>query len=191
MDGVPYPQPHALCKPQRGDHRGCDRRVGRATTGATRQAPPHLQRDKCRASCLHRARDVLTPEDRLRGSPPPPPQRGDSEGTWGGGRGQTDTPRGETSGERWRKKKTKETNAPQQGQTAGADGTRQEPGSTARGVGKGDTPGEGSWEAGTNTAANGGGLGWQEPAKDAGEVPDLRGLGAPPMSVSAPPERRQ
>ena len=31
---------HAPCTPQRGDHRGCDRRVGRATTGATRQAPP-------------------------------------------------------------------------------------------------------------------------------------------------------
>ena len=31
---------HALCKPQRGDHRGCERRVGRATTGATRHAPP-------------------------------------------------------------------------------------------------------------------------------------------------------
>ena len=88
------------------------------------------------------------------------------------------------------KKKTKDTNAPERGQTAGADGTRQEPGSTARGAGKGDTPGEGSWEAGTNTAANGGGLGWQEPAKDAGEVPNLRGLGAPPVSVSAPSECR-
>ena len=31
---------HVPCKPQRGDHRGCDRRVGRATTGATQQAPP-------------------------------------------------------------------------------------------------------------------------------------------------------
>ena len=31
---------HAPYKPQRGDHRGCERRVGRATTGATRQAPP-------------------------------------------------------------------------------------------------------------------------------------------------------
>ena len=31
---------HAPCKPQRGGHRGCERRVGRATTGATRQAPP-------------------------------------------------------------------------------------------------------------------------------------------------------
>ena len=57
------------------------------------------------------------------------------------------------------KKKTKDTNAPEQGQTAGADGTRQTPGSTARGAGKGDTPGEESWEAGTNTAANGGGPG--------------------------------
>ena len=58
-----------------------------------------------------------------------------------------------------KKKKTKDANAPEQGQTAGADGTVQEPGSTARGAGKGDTPGEESWEAGTNTAANGGGLG--------------------------------
>ena len=104
----------------------------------------------------------------------------------GGGRGQTETPGGETSGERWRKKKTKDTNAPEQGQTAGADGTGQEPGSTARGAGKGDTPGEGSWEAGTNTAANGGGLGWQEPAKDAGEVPDLRGLPPPPRCPYRP-----
>ena len=37
----------------------------------------------------------------------------------------------------------------------------------------------------------GGGLGRQEPAKDAGEGPDLRGLGAPPVSVSAPFERRK
>ena len=62
---------HAPCKPQRGGHRGCERRVGRATTGATRQAPPPLQRDKCRASCLRRACDVLTPEDGQRGRPPP------------------------------------------------------------------------------------------------------------------------
>ena len=42
-------------------------------TGATRLAPPPLQRDKCRASCLRRACDVLTPEDGQRGRPPPPP----------------------------------------------------------------------------------------------------------------------
>ena len=66
-------------------------------TGATRLAPPPpLQRDKCRASCLRRACDVLTPEDGQRGRPPPPTpfspthprkgrgQHGDGEGTWGG-----------------------------------------------------------------------------------------------------------
>ena len=31
---------NAPCKPQRGDHRGCDRRVERATTGAAKHAPP-------------------------------------------------------------------------------------------------------------------------------------------------------
>ena len=102
---------HTPCKPQRGDHRGCDRSKGRVTTGATRQAPPPLQRDKCRASCLRRACDVLTPEDGQRGRPPPPPpspptqERGeDSEetarGHGGGGRGQTETPGGETRGGR-------------------------------------------------------------------------------------------
>ena len=50
---------HAPCKPQRGDHRGCNRRKGRVPTGATRQAPPPQRRDKCRASCLRRAYDVL------------------------------------------------------------------------------------------------------------------------------------
>ena len=50
---------HAPCKPQRGDHRGCNRRKGRVTTGATRQAPPPKRRDKCRATCLRRAYDVL------------------------------------------------------------------------------------------------------------------------------------
>ena len=35
---------HAPCKPQQGDHRGCDRTVGRATTGATRLAPPPICR---------------------------------------------------------------------------------------------------------------------------------------------------
>ena len=56
-------EPHrAQREPQgkRGDRRGCNRRKGRVTTGATRQAPPPPQRrDKCRASCLRRAYDVL------------------------------------------------------------------------------------------------------------------------------------
>ena len=65
--------------------------------GSHTASPRPLQRDKCRASCLRRACDVLTPEDGQRGRPPPPPtpyspthpgkgrgQRGDGEGTWGG-----------------------------------------------------------------------------------------------------------
>ena len=65
-------------------------------------------------------------------------QRGDM----GGGRGQTETPGGETRGEQKKKKTTKDTNTPEQGQTAGADGTWRGPGSTARGAGKGDAPGD-------------------------------------------------
>ena len=144
---------HAPCKPRRGDHRGCDRRKGRVTTGATWQAPPHLQRDKCRASCLRRACDVLTPEDGQRGRPPPhplllhPPKKGARTARRqredvGGGKGQTETPGGATRGERKKKEKKKDTNTPDQGQTVGADGTWREPGSTSRGAGKGDAPGD-------------------------------------------------
>ena len=182
---------HAPCKPQRGDHRGCNRRRGRVTTGATQQAPPPQAEGQVPrpvpAPCLRRAcaigRTARTP-------PPPGPlllypptkrartarrQRGDM----GGGRGQK------------KKQTTKDTNTPEQGQTAGADGTWREPGGTARGAGQGDTPGDESKEAGTNTATYGGEPGRQEPAKDAGEVPDLWGLGGPPVSVSAPSERKQ
>ena len=110
---------HAPCKPQRGGHRGCERRVGRTTTGATRHAPPPCRGTSAGpracavlAKCLRQRTDS---ED----APPPPPsapptqERGeDSEetarGHGGGGRGQTDAPGGETGGGRWgRKKKTK------------------------------------------------------------------------------------
>ena len=110
---------------------------------------------------------------------PHPPRKGArtarrQQGDMGGGRGRTETPGGEKGGERRRrqaagaqKKKTQQTNAPEQGQTAETDGTRQEPGSAARGAGKGDTPGEESGEAGTNTAANrgGGGCGPSRPRR--------------------------
>ena len=53
---------HAPCKPQRGDHRGCERRVGRATTGATRHAPPPPAEGQVPrlvpAACLRRACDM-------------------------------------------------------------------------------------------------------------------------------------
>ena len=126
------------------------------TAGATRQAPPPQRRDKCRASCLRCAYDVLAQKGGQRGRPPPLPlllhpptkrartarrQRGDM----GGDRGQTK-----------KKKTTKDTNTQEQGQTAGADGTWRGPGGTARGAGQGDAPGDESKEAGTNTATNGG-----------------------------------
>ena len=71
------PPPHTPPPP-----RGCARRVGGATTGDTRQAPPPLQRDKCRASCLRHAcvvpaTCVLRREDDMGAPPPhttPPPQ---------------------------------------------------------------------------------------------------------------------
>ena len=64
---------HAPCKPQRGDDRGCERRVERVTTGATRHAPPPLQRDGCRASCLRRARVVPATSVQRREDDKPPP----------------------------------------------------------------------------------------------------------------------
>ena len=95
---------HAPCTPQRGDHRGCERRVGRATTGATRHAPPPLQRDGCRASCLRRAcvvpptwvqrrdDDKASPHTH---TPPPPPGLGIKVGR-GGLRPPPPPPRGQS-----------------------------------------------------------------------------------------------
>ena len=65
---------HAPCKPQRGDHRGCERKVERATTGATRHAPPPCRGTGAApracavlASCLrHACNEGKTT------SPPPP-----------------------------------------------------------------------------------------------------------------------
>ena len=65
---------HAPCQPQRGDHRGCDCRVGRATTRATRQVPPppaegqvpRLMPAPCSRRAYARGQAARTP-------PPPPP----------------------------------------------------------------------------------------------------------------------
>ena len=67
---------HAPCEPQRGGHRGCDRRVGRATTGATRLAPPPppAQGQVPRlvpAPCSRRA----YARGQAARKPPPPPHR--------------------------------------------------------------------------------------------------------------------
>ena len=91
---------HAPCKPQRGDHRGCDRRVGRATTGTTRQAPPPAAEGQVPrlmpAPCSRRA---YARGQAARKSPPPhplllqPPKKGArtatrQRGDMGGGGGQ-------------------------------------------------------------------------------------------------------
>ena len=124
------------------------------------------------ATCLRQRTDS---EDAPPPSPPPSPppiqEMGeDSEETargHGGGQriDRNAGGRDERRAVEVKKNKTKDTNAPEQGQIAGADGTRQEPGSTARGAGKGDTPGEESWEGGTNTAANGGARADKSPQK--------------------------
>ena len=113
------------------------RTQGRKGDNGSHTAPP-LQRDKCRASCLRRACDVLPPEDGQRGRPPPHPllpthsgkgrgQRGDGKGTWGG---VEDRPkrRGERraagGGDAQQKKKNKEQSKPtRQGKKARRQGT--------------------------------------------------------------------
>ena len=57
----------APCKPRRGDHRGCGRRIEGATEGAARLTPPPLQRDESHASCLR-----CEGNGRKTTSPPPP-----------------------------------------------------------------------------------------------------------------------
>ena len=105
----------------------------------------------------------------------------------GGGKGQTETPGGETRGNKKKHKKqtTKDTNTPEQGQTAGADGTGREPGSSARGAGQGDAPGDESKEAGTNTATNGGGRGDKSPRKTLVRYP-TSGVWGPPRCPYRP-----
>ena len=79
---------HAPCKPPRGDHRGCERRVGRATTGATRQAPPPCRGTGAApraapracavlASCLrHACYEGKTTRPPFPHTPPPPQEWG-------------------------------------------------------------------------------------------------------------------
>ena len=64
---------HAPYKPQRGDHRGCERRVGRATTGATRQAPPPAEGQVPRLVPAPCSRRGYARGQTARMPPPPPP----------------------------------------------------------------------------------------------------------------------
>ena len=116
--------------------------------GSHMASPPPLQRDKCRASCLRRACDVLTPEDGQRDAPPPhplhldPPKKGARtagrrRGDMGGGRGQTETPGGETRGEQKKKKQrtpTRQSRGRQQGQTGHGGSQKARQGARERGT---------------------------------------------------------
>ena len=118
---------HAPCKPQRGGHRGSERRVGRATTGATRHAPLPCRGTSAApracavlATCLRRRKDS-------EGAPPPllphPPRKGArtagrKRGDTGGGQ-RTDRRAGGRDGRRaveTKKKqpRTKHTDAPEE-----------------------------------------------------------------------------
>ena len=188
---------HAPCKPQRRDHRGCDRGVGRATTGATRKAPPNLQRDKCRASCLHRARDVLTPEDTQPGSPPPPPpsppptqERGeDSEETARGHGGGQGTDRNAGGRDEWRavevKKKqrtpTRQSRGRQQGLTGHGRSQEAQQGARDRGTPLGKKAGG----QGPTPQRTGGGRGDKSPQKTLVRFP-TSGVWGPPRCPYRP-----
>ena len=136
---------HAPCKPQQGEQPGVDRRKGRVTTGATRQAPPSSAGTSAApracavlATCLRYrtdGEDALLPAlfscthpRKVRG------QQRDSEGTWGGAE---DRPkrRGER---REAKKKTKKNNKGHQHARAEADsrGRRDMPGARKHGKGR-------------------------------------------------------
>ena len=147
----PCPRGARAVQAPTGDRRGCNRRKGRVTTGAARQPPPPPQwRDKCRASCLRRASDVLAQKGGQRECPPPPapisnahPQkgrgrRGDSERTWKK-KTQSGQPRTPTRQSRDR----------QQGQTGqgGSQGAQQGARVSA--------PGDESRDAGTNEGGRG------------------------------------
>ena len=116
---------HAPCKPQRGDHRGCDRRKGRVTTGATRQAPPlsggtSAAPRACAvlATCLHYRADS---ED----APPPPRPLLLNPATKRAR--QTETPGKKKTKNKQQKTPTRQSRGRQQGQTGhgGSQGTRQ------------------------------------------------------------------
>ena len=143
---------HAPCKPQRRDHRGCDRGKGRVRRGAARQNPPPCRGTSAApracavlATCLRQGTDS---ED----APPPNPfssthprkergQRGDSEGTWGGQR--TDRNAGGERREASGKKKTK--NKGHQDARAGADSRGRWDMAGARKHGKGRGRGGRPW----------------------------------------------
>ena len=126
---------HAPCKPRRGDHRGCGRRVEGATKGAARQTPPPPSRG---TGAAPRACDARATERKRQAPPPPPhasapPRVGDA-----GKEGRTAAPPPEDkaarrggSGERVRDglhDRAQETQAPSRPQRGGGPGERTQSG---------------------------------------------------------------
>ena len=99
------------------------------TTGATRQPPPPSRGTSAEPrACAVLPTCLRIREDSENPPPPPPPSA-------------TPTRRKGEGGEEAVEKKntqraTKDSNTPEQGQAAGADGTWREPGGTARGQGQ-------------------------------------------------------
>ena len=105
------------------------------TTGATRQPPPPSGRTSAEPracavlpTCLRKREDSENP------SPPPPPSPTPARRKGEGGE-ETKKKKKKKKKKKHTKRATKDTNMPEQGQAAGADGTGREPGGTARGQG--------------------------------------------------------
>ena len=187
---------HAPCKPQRGDHRGCDRRVGRATTGATRLAPPPPAEGQVPrlvpAPCSRRA---YARGQAARKPPPPTPyssthprkgrgQREDSEGTWGGAE---DRPKGRgerrvtSSGKKKQKTPMRQSRGRQQGQTGHGRNQEARQGARERGTPLGKEAGR----QGPTPQRTGGGWGGKSPQKTLVRYP-TSGVWGPPRCPYRP-----
>ena len=147
------------------------------TTGATRQPPPPKRRDKCRASCLRRASDVLAQKGGQRECPPPPPPS--PTPTRRKGEGGEETARGHAKKKKQQSEQprtpTRQSRDRQQGQTGhgGSQGAQQ----GARVI----APGDESWEARTN----GGGRGDKSPRTTLVRYP-TSGVWGPPRCPYRP-----
>ena len=175
---------HAPCRPQRGDHRGCNRGKGRVTAGATQQAPPP---PSGATSAAPRACDVLTTCLRNRAdseeAPPPPPT---PPPTHEKGEDSEETARGHGGGQR-KKKKTNNKGHQHARAGAGSRGRRDMVGDREHGKGRGTggRPWGRKQEAVTNTATNGGSRGDKSPRKTLVRYP-TSGVWGPPRCPYRP-----
>ena len=151
---------HAPCKPPRGDRRGCNRRKGRVTTGPTRQPPPPKRRDKCRATCLRRASDVLAQKGGQRECPPPRPllQRPPAERARAARRQREDMGGGGKKKKEKKKKKHKASNQGHQHARAGTGSRGRRDMAGARGHSKGPGSAPLGMKAGRQGPTGGGGV---------------------------------